>query len=69
MLYEKIAKHMKDSGKSQTYISDKTGISIQRLNGILRGKRALLAEEYFIICKALNVPYDLFASNQDHKAS
>ena len=48
-------------GISQTFISSKTGISISTLNAILNDNRGLSAEEYFIICNALEVPLETFS--------
>lgn len=52
-----IAKNIKDyidsKGISQTYISNKTGIPLPKLNGKLNGKVRITAEEFFIICEAL----------------
>lgn len=56
----KIKKYLKSKGISQTFVSNKTGIPISTLNAILNGNRKLLAEEYFVICQALDVPLETF---------
>jgi len=56
-----IKNYLISKGISQTYVANKTGIPISTLNAILNGNRKLLAEEYFVICQALDVPLETFA--------
>lgn len=56
----KIKKHMLDTGISETYLSEKTGIKTSTLNQILSGERCIRADEYFVICDALKLPTDYF---------
>jgi len=55
-----IKNYLISKGISQTYVANKTGIPISTLNAILNGNRKLLAEEYFVICQALDVPLETF---------
>ena len=55
-----IKQYLISKGITQTFISEKTGISITTLNAIMNGNRGLLAEEYFTICEVLEVPLDTF---------
>lgn len=60
MTGHKIKEYIKSKGISQTFVSNKTGIPISTLNAVLNGNRKLMAEEYFVICQALDVPLDTF---------
>ena len=52
--------HIAETGRSQAFISKKTGISPAQLNLTLNGKRKLTVQEYETICAALNVPPSTF---------
>jgi len=60
-----IKQYMANKGISQAFISSKTKIPTNILNPILNGKRNLLAEEYFIICEALDVPLQTFKESEN----
>lgn len=60
MLGTKIKKYLHDNGIKQSYISEKTNLSIPTLNAMLNGNRKITAEEYFLICDALNVNVEFF---------
>lgn len=59
MLGLKIKKYLKDNGIKQSFVSQKTGIPIVKLNAMLNGNRKILAEEYFMICEALNIDVNI----------
>lgn len=59
-----IKNYLISKGISQTYVANKTGIPISTLNSALNGNRKLLAEEYFVICQALDVPLGTFIKDQ-----
>jgi len=60
MTGNKIKEYLISKGISQTFVANKTGIPISKLNAALNGNRKILAEEYFAICQVLNVPLDTF---------
>lgn len=64
MTGKKIKRYLKSKGISQTFVANKAGISISTLNATLNGNRKLLAEEYFVICKVLDVPLDAFINEE-----
>lgn len=64
MTGKKIKEYLKENGISQTFVATKTGMSISILNAALNGNRKILAEEYFLICQALDVPLDTFVDNR-----
>lgn len=57
---EKIKKYVNEHGITQTHISEKTGITLPKLNLALNGNRRLTFDEYELICGALNVNTDKF---------
>lgn len=45
--------YVRDMGIKQTAICEKTGITIDRMSALFRGKTPLTADEYEKICKAI----------------
>lgn len=60
MLGLKIRDYMDNKGIKQTFLAEKTGLSLQAINTILNGSRKIEANEYYEICKALDKPLDFF---------
>ena len=58
----KIRSYMRETGRSQTYLSRRTGLSASALSLVLGGKRRLRLDEYCAICKALEVEPGFFLS-------
>lgn len=56
----KVFNYIKSKGISQTFISEKSGIPVSKLNLSLHGKRRLTFSEYEKICWALGVSVDTF---------
>lgn len=69
MLGGKIKSYLKSAGVTQSFVCDKTGISASKLSAMLNGDRKILAEEYFLICKALNLEFSFFYDVETEKAS
>ena len=57
---EHIRKYLSDTGRTQAWLSAKTGIERSKLNLSLHGKRKLTFDEYARICGALDVNTDKF---------
>ena len=55
MLGEYLKKYMKDNGIKQVFVSEKTGISPQKLGVILKDKQKITAQEYFKICAVIGI--------------
>ncbi|MBQ4397607.1 MAG: helix-turn-helix transcriptional regulator [Clostridia bacterium] len=51
------------NGIKQIYISKKTGIDTNTISLILTGKRRILADEFLLICIALNLDPNYFRNN------
>lgn len=56
----RIKQYLAENGISQTFISQKSGIPLPKLNLSLNGRRKMTLEEYTGICNALNVRVDKF---------
>lgn len=56
----KIKNYLRNNGISQTFVSEKTGIPLAKLNLSLNGNRRLDFTEYELICGALSVGADKF---------
>ena len=52
--------YLEEKGITQTFVSQKTGIPLPKLNMALQGKRRLQLDEYALICGALEVNTDRF---------
>ena len=61
MLGLQIKEHLKNNGIKQIFLSKKTGIDKNRMSQMLNGKASIKANDYILICSALNVSCDLFA--------
>lgn len=57
---KKIKQYLDENGIKQTYLAEKTGIGIQKLNLSLNGNRRIPYEEYELICGSLGVGVDRF---------
>lgn len=57
----RIKEYLDNKGIRYSFVSEKTGIPMNILSPTLNGKRKMSAEEFILICKALNVPTDYFA--------
>lgn len=57
---EKIKSYLENNGITQTFVANKTGIPVQKLNLSLNGNRRLDFDEYELICGALSVGTDKF---------
>lgn len=57
-----IKEYLSENGIKQTFLSNKTGIELTKLNMALNGLRKLSLEEYALICGALGVNIDRFLS-------
>ena len=62
----KIKNYLNENGISQTWLSNKTGIPMPKLNLSLNGNRKIPLEEYELICGALNVNTDKFLEARNY---
>ena len=63
MIRENVVSYVRQSGIKQIHLSKKTGLSPSAISSIMNGKRDIEVDEYCLICKALNVSLDYFATD------
>lgn len=57
---QRIKAYLHDTGRTQIWLSNATGIPAPKLNLSLAGKRKLTFDEYALICGALDVDTNKF---------
>lgn len=60
MLGCRIKEYIVSTGLKLGVIADRAGIARNVFSSMMNGKRKITAEEYFSICKALDVPLGFF---------
>lgn len=60
MVQQKIKDYLTEHGIKHQRIVRDTGISQSTWSAIMNGKRKLLADEFFLVCKSLKVPPETF---------
>ena len=58
-----IAEIVEQKGLKQTYIAEKTGMTVDAVSRILRSERKLTAEEFLVFCELLNVSPEDFRNS------
>lgn len=61
----RIKKYLEDNGISQTFVADRSGIPVVKLNQSLNGNRKISIDEYAAICGALSVSVNKFITAND----
>ena len=59
----KVAEYLHEKGIKNSFVSEKTGIEQSKLSRILNGNQELKADEFKLICKALDVSPNVFIDN------
>ena len=60
----RIKKYLDEKGTKYSFVSEKTGIPMNILSPLLNGKKKMSAEQYFLICKAIGVGAEMFATEE-----
>ena len=60
MIGKKIKIYLENKGVKQKFVADKSGLSESAMSDICNEKRKVDAVEYYLICKALQLPLDYF---------
>lgn len=60
MLSDVISEYIKSNGIKQKFIAEQLMLSDKAVSDIMSGKRKILAEEYYVLCKTLGVPMTYF---------
>lgn len=65
---ERLSVYVSENGIKQVYIAQKTGLTPDTVSKMLNGSRRILADEFLLICNALNIDPNIFRKNQ-HKGA
>ena len=57
---KKIADYLKENGITQKFLSDKTGIEVEKVSNIVNGKRKITGDELIAVCNVLGLTLDYF---------
>ena len=60
MIGAKIKEYLTEHGIKQSYLAEKVGLTNSAMSDICINDRKIECQEYYKICRALNVPYDYF---------
>ena len=55
-----VRNYLQEHGIKQSFVAEKCGWSRQKTSCLINGKYKMTAEEYQVLCKVLDVPYELF---------
>lgn len=55
-----IKEYLEKNGIKQAFVAEKVGITSSQMSYICNGRQSIDCVIYFKICRALNVPLDLF---------
>ena len=65
MVGSRIRNYLDENGIKRTFLAQRVGMSDSALSDALNEKRKIYAEEYYLICKALNVPMSKFVETEE----
>lgn len=57
---ERLKVYVAENGIKQVYIAQKTGLTPDTVSRMLNGSRRILADEFLLICNALNIDPNIF---------
>lgn len=57
---EKLCRYIEENGIKQSYLAQKTGLSVDVISKTLNGNRRLLADEFLAICETLKIDPNIF---------
>ena len=60
----RIKKFLDANGIKYSFVSEKTGVPMNILSPLLNGKKKMSAEQYFLICGAIGVDANTFATEE-----
>ncbi len=64
---EKLNAYVNENDIKQIYIAQKTGLDEDTVSDMLNGNRQILADEFLMICIALDIDPNIFRNNS-HKS-
>ena len=57
---KRLSEYVSDNGIKQVYIAQKTGLPADTVSKMLNGNRRILADEFLVICMALDIDPNIF---------
>ena len=57
---ERLSVYVSENGIKQVYIAQKTGLTPDTVSKMLNGSRRIRADEFLLICNALNIDPNVF---------
>lgn len=63
---KRLNEYVVENGIKQVYIAQKTGLTADTVSKMLKGNRRILADEFLLICTALDIDPNIF---REKKAS
>lgn len=57
---ERLSVYVSENGIKQVHIAQKTGLTPDTISKMLNGSRRILADEFLLICNALNIDPNIF---------
>ena len=57
---ERLSVYVSENGIKQVFIAQKTGLPADTVSKMLNGSRRILADEFLLICNALNIDPNIF---------
>lgn len=57
---KRLSEYVSDNGIKQVYIAQKTGLPADTVSKMLKGNRRILADEFLLICTALDINPNIF---------
>lgn len=61
---EKLNEYLKKRGMKQAYVVEKTGMNADTISKILKGRRRIQADEFLLICSALDIDPNIFRESK-----
>ncbi len=62
-IINKLNEYIDEKGIKTAYISQQTGLTKETISDILKGNRRMLADEFLLICTALDIDPNIFRSS------
>ena len=64
MLGQRIKEYLDENGIKYSYVADEIGIQKSTFSAMLNGRRKIVADEYFDICRVLRVELGFFMEDE-----
>lgn len=64
-IIDKLNAYISENDIKNTYIAQETGLTIETISEILEGNRRILADEFLLICTALDIDPNIFRNSSE----